>query len=307
MKFQLLLLLLVSLASACQISQKAQMSGVLNNANSSLQTDGNTIVNKTPEKVKPKPVDVSKFMSVKINRTDVRGKFLLKIDVEYPQLKNVKTLPRGKFNRYVKKQVDEQILDFTKFLADKEKNIKSKVKNEYEINLSYRVDYFSNNFISVLMNWNGFSGYLNMDYFPSTINFDLRKGEVVKLKDLFEADSKYLEKISELSRNTLKKTCLSCPCKNGINAGDSLPAELIPKESAASQNSNSENTPPIDAWYIKGTEPEEENFSNWSIVDEGLKITFGEYQVGPGCIGIIDITIPFQDLKPILKSALYFN
>ena len=60
-------------------------------------------------------------------------------------------------------------------------------------------------------------------------------------------------------------------------------------------------------FFERGTAPTEENYRNWSIVSEGLEITFGEYQVGPGCIGIIHIVIPFDSLKPFLKKDLNFN
>lgn len=307
MKFQILLLFCLSLFCACQISQKAQRNEFLSEVNSNHQAIVNSVENKDTVE-KPKPVDDSRFSSVKIKRTDRKSKFSLKIDVEYPQLKNAKS-PQGiKFNQYVKKQVDEQILNFTNFLTDKEKETKSKVKGNYEINLDYKIDYFSNSFISVLMDWNGFSGYLNMDYFPSTINYDLKNRKAVELKEIFEPNSNYLKKLSELSRKILRKTCLYCGCGNNISAGDPLPEELIVEETKTSENNNAAaNMFSVSGWYERGTEPEEENFRNWSVTAEGLKITFGEYQVGPGCIGIIDIVVPFSDLQPIFRKDLNFD
>jgi Protein of unknown function (DUF3298) len=303
MKIQILLLSFLFLFSGCQITQKAQTNETTNEVVSNQEKLADTTEIKESENEKPNVVDDSKFLPIKINRTDSNNKFLLKIDVQYPQLKQTKNNQESKFNQYVKRQVDEQIVDFKKFLVDKNKDVKSKIKDEYEINLDYKVDYFSAKFTSVLMNWNGFSGYLNMDYFPSTINFDLKKGKALELKDIFEPNSKYLEKLSESSQNILRKTCLSCGCGDGINAGDPLPEELTNEKNSNSQVSNPNNT----SLYIAGTKPVKENFSNWSIVSDGLKITFGEYQVGPGCIGIIDIKIPFKDLQPILRKDLKFD
>lgn len=307
MKFQVLFFIFAGLFCACQISPNVQTKEVSNEANSNLQTNTAPSVRNRPENVKKRPVDVSRFSSVKIKRTDLKSKFSLKIDVRYPKLKGAKTPQEIGFNQYVKNKVDKEILDFTNFLADKEKGSKSKDKNEYEINLDYEVEYFSDAFASVLMNWNGFSGYLNMDYFPSTINFDLKTGKAIKLKDVFESDSKYLVTLSELSRNILRKTCLSCGCGNGINSGDPLPDELIAEKDNRSPNSNNEKPAIMSPSYLSGTEPDEENFTNWSIVANGLKITFGEYQIGPGCLGIIDIVIPFKDLQPILRKDLNFD
>lgn len=287
-----------------------QMNETLNQTSADIKNEISSSNNL--KKTEKKPVDVSRFMSVKIKRTNQESKFSLKINVEYPQLKNAKNPQEIKFNQYVKKQVDEQIKDFNDFLVnEKLKEVTVKNKLEFEINLYYTVDYFSDNFTSVVMNWNGYSGYLNMDYFPSTINFDKKNGKVVEQRDIFEDDVNYLEKLSELSRKTLKRTCLSCGCGNGINAGDSLPEHLIEEAERKNQNVNTDANSKIyyqdSLFFEEGTKPEEDNFRNWSITAEGLKITFGEYQVGPGCIGIIDIVIPFGDLQPILRKDLNFN
>lgn len=309
MKLQILLLICVCVFCSCQTAQKAQTNDFSNQTNINQQKI-ETSANNEASEIKKKTVDVSRFSSVKVKRTDQKDKFSLKIDVEYPQLKKAKTPQEIKFNQYVKKQVDEQIKDFNDFLIDEKlKEVKVKNKLEFEINLDYTVDYFSDNFTSVVMNWNGYSGYLNMDYFPSTINFDLKNGKAVEQKDIFEDSVNYLEKLSESSRKILKHTCLYCGCGNGISPGDPLPEDQASKDEATnSQNSNSAaNMVSVLGWYERGTEPEEKNFRNWSITADGLKITFGEYQVGPGCIGIIDIVIPFSELEPILRKDLNFN
>jgi hypothetical protein len=308
MKFHLALLLSVSMFGGCQIAQPAESVGLSNNVEVNRQLPAGTTENDRPIVASPAPADDSAFSPVDIKRTDRKPKFDLKIDVTYPQLKDAKTVPQIAFNRFVKKEVDEQVADFTKFLAEKEKSTKPGAKNEYEINLAYQVDYFSDSFTSVVMQWDGFSGYLNQDYFPSTINFDLKSGKVVEQKDLFEPDVDYLKKLSESSRKILRKTCLSCGCGEKINAGDPLPPEMVPAESI-DENSNTGITkvaPPV-SWTANGTKPEAGNFRNLSMTTAGLKITFGEYQVGPGCIGIIDIIIPFEDLRGILRKDLNFN
>ena len=142
----------------------------------------------------------------------------MKINVEYPQLKKAKNQQEISLNQYIKTQVDKQLSDFNKFLVEKNSGKVSDI--EYEINLAYGINYFSNDFVSISMDWDGYSGYLNQDYFPATINYDLNKGKVIKLKDLFEPDSKYLNNIAEESRKILKRTCLSCGCGKEINAGD---------------------------------------------------------------------------------------
>lgn len=297
MKLQSLILFAVLFVCACQVSQKAQITELSNAANTNQITIANTPENKQTKIEKAKLADDSRFSATKIKRTERKNGFLLNIDLSYPQFKKAKTSQEIQFNQYVKRQVDEQIADFNNFLVnEKLKEIKDKRGLEFEINLDYEFQYVSENYLSVLMNWNGYSGYLNMDYFPSTINYDLRKGKAVELENVFETNSKYVEKLSQLAIEKLKRTCLSCPCKDGTSAGEPLPEGVDNAESVGGMFDLNE-----------AVSPKEENFSNWSIIAEGLKITFNEYQVGPGCIGIIDIIIPFDDLQPILRKDLNFS
>lgn len=37
-------------------------------------------------------------------------------------------------------------------------------------------------------------------------------------------------------------------------------------------------------WLHRGTEPKAENYPGWHLTRDGVQITFGEYQVGPGCL-----------------------
>ncbi|NLU84342.1 RsiV family protein [Rhodococcus sp. HNM0569] len=53
-----------------------------------------------------------------------------------------------------------------------------------------------------------------------------------------------------------------------------------------------------------GIEPTADNFANWLATPEGMVVQFGDYQVGPHAIGLIDITIPWSDLEPVLDPAV---
>lgn len=294
MKIQILLLVCVCAFCSCQIMQNAQTSDLSNKISGNQQVNVNSPVLKKTDVKQIKTVNTSRFSSVKIERTDKNNEYSLDINIEYPQLKNLKITQEKQFNQFVKKQVDDQIRDFKKYLT--ERHEERKFKGKYEINLSYTVDYYSDNFTSVVMNWNGYSGYLNMDYFPSTINFDLKKGTATELKDIFEPNANYLNKLSELAIATLKRTCLSCGCGNDIHAGDPLPEG---EENKGNQGGMFDLTEAVSA--------KEKNFYNWSVTAEGLRITFNEYQVAPGCAGIINIIIPFSDLQPILRKDLNFS
>ena len=282
----IVLICLLVIGGSCQLHQRAESESEVTPAISPYQP-----VNSSPE---PKVVDTAKFISVEIKRTDRNEGSSLDISVEYPQLSKPYTAGERAFNQFVKKHVDDQLKDFRKFLINRERDGKQKGDGmrEFEINLDYTVDYYSERLTSVVMNWNGYTGGLNYDYFPSTITYDLQQGHAIELKDLFDPGAKYLDNLSKLSIGRLQRTCLSCGC-DGVNPGEPLPEGKI---NAIGQGG------PFD--LAESASAKEENFDGWSITPEGLKITFDEYQVGPGCIGIIHIVLPYSELKPDLRDDL---
>jgi hypothetical protein len=257
-------------------------------------------------------VDTSRFLAVKVKQTERKRHSVLALDLEYPQVRDPISAAEISFNKYVKSEVSKQRADFIKFLDEKHKGAKSVDEiYEYELELSYSVDLFEDSFTSIIMNWRGFSGYLNYDYFPSTINYDLRKGRVARLSDISRtgSDLRFLEKLSQASRKILKVRCLLCGCGEGISSGDRLPEHMIREAEERNALSHSDANSVIsyaDPLFESGTEPKAENFRNWTFTPEGIRIVFDEYQVGPGCIGIISIIIPYNELRPILRSDLSF-
>ena len=47
------------------------------------------------------------------------------------------------------------------------------------------------------------------------------------------------------------------------------------------------------------------NFANFSLLDEGIKFDFDQYQVGPGAAGVQEATIPWAELKSYLLSLIH--
>jgi hypothetical protein len=95
-----------------------------------------------------------------------------------------------------------------------------------------------------------------------TLNYDLRTGTVLALKDMFKPDADYLKALSDYSIQVLKK------------AGKlQIPA---------------------------GAEPTAENYSRWNIDYKGLRITFDDSQVAPHVAGEQIVVVPYTLLKPIL-------
>lgn len=115
--------------------------------------------------------------------------------------------------------------------------------------------------------------FRNIDYFggahPSSnyksINFNMTTGRVIELKDLFNADSSYLQVISDY-------------CINFLSAR---------KESLFDD-------------YEENLYPLLKNFKIWGITQNGIVIVFSEYHIGPGAAGPQYVIIPFKELEEII-------
>lgn len=97
-------------------------------------------------------------------------------------------------------------------------------------------------------------------HYSITVNYDLEKGKEIVLDEIFLPGSNYLQKISEL-------------CK----------AEL------AARNIGFEG-------FSQGADPLPENYQRWNVSDQGLMITFDEYQVAAYAAGPQVVVIPFGEL-----------
>lgn len=104
-------------------------------------------------------------------------------------------------------------------------------------------------------------------HYSMTVNYDLEQDRKLSLDDLFLPDSNYLQAISSYSIAELSKRGI------GFYGG-----------------------------FEKGAEPSADNYRNWNITQNGLMITFDEYQVAPYTAGAQIVTIPYSELNPIIKK-----
>lgn len=101
-----------------------------------------------------------------------------------------------------------------------------------------------------------------------TLNFDLERGEVLLLAELFLPDVDYLTFIADF-------------CK----------AELATREIG------------FDQGFASGADPLPENYRNWNLTYEGLLIIFDEYQVASYAAGMQQVLIPYQELSALIDPA----
>jgi len=108
-------------------------------------------------------------------------------------------------------------------------------------------------------------GAAHPGHYSTTLNYDLSNGREITLDELFLSNSNYLQVISDT-------------CK----------AELSTRDIGFDM-------------FASGADPLAENYQRWNISNDGLVITFDEYQVAPYAAGPQIVTIPFSALQSIIN------
>lgn len=131
----------------------------------------------------------------------------------------------------------------------------------------YSLVYQRGDLWSLKFNFFGYAdGAAHPFHYSLTLNYDLEEGRKLSLGDLFAKDAAYLKVISSYCVAELSKRDI------GFYGG-----------------------------FERGAEPTSENYRNWNITNEGLLITFDEYQVAPYAAGAQTVMIPYSELRPLLN------
>ncbi|MGH9959843.1 MAG: hypothetical protein ACREBC_22420, partial [Pyrinomonadaceae bacterium] len=169
-----------------------------------------------------------------------------------------RTANQVRFNRSVRKLVHAEIRQFRNYCAKTTRHANGEKRSmEFHLGMHYEVFYATKEILSINLTMESFTGYLNSDWYPIPLNYDLKAGKSLSIAQLFKPRSKYLKSIAAYCVEHFKKYGLNCG-GGGIGA---------------------------DQWMLDGTKPKASNYSSWNLARTGLQINFGEYQVGPGCLG----------------------
>ena len=218
----------------------------------------------------------SQIASTEIKEKNVRLGY--ELNVSYPQIANPKTRQERGFNLYVEKLVTDDVKSFRAYCSkDKAYSGDTRQRGDYHFNLSYEVLYSMPELLSVNLTEESYTGYLNSDWFPVAVNYDLKAGKPLALADLFKPKSKFLEAIASYCVTELERVGLDCGGKGGDHVID-------------------------EGMLRKGTLPKAENYVTWNLTRAGIQITFGEYQIGPGCVGIVNVVVPYGHLNELLRK-----
>jgi hypothetical protein len=186
------------------------------------------------------------------------------IAMQIPQLTGSEDERVLKFNQQVRDLVQKDIDYFRENIIANSPAIPATMGSS--LKMGHTLIFQQGNLWSLILQFTGYADGGIRDYhFNRTINYDLEHGRILSLEDLFVENAAYLKFISsyciaELSRKN-----------NGLYAG-----------------------------YQEGADPTLENYRNWNITYEGLRITFDEQQVAPYTEGPQPVLIPYSELSPFI-------
>jgi hypothetical protein len=215
-----------------------------------------------------------KVVAVEIKEKNTR--FAYELDIRYPRIDNPRTRQELRFNSYVRNVIQRNIKDFKQFCSKNRKYPNGEKRDmEYYLGTTYEVFYATPELLSINLTMESFTGYLNADWYPVPLNYDLKAGTPLRnLASLFKPRSKYLESIATYCVDELMRRGLNC---GGGGVGNEQ--ELR-----------------------KGAKPTAANYSGWNLTRNGVQINFGEYQIGPGCLGLVSVVVPYDHLKSMLRQ-----
>ena len=138
---------------------------------------------------------------------------------------------------------------------------KARPRPPHELLVDWRADSSGPRFISLVLHRYWWVGGAHGDDALLSINYDLGQERFLAIGDIVTGGgADPLARISALSRQALRQRF----------AGD----------------------PKLDLWIAEGTAPTRENFADFSFDEDRLFIHFAKYQIGPGSLGLVELSLP---------------
>jgi Protein of unknown function (DUF3298)/Deacetylase PdaC len=196
-----------------------------------------------------------------------------KIEAEYPVIKSgIPEKSKAKINsqieNYINTSINQSKTDFIELAKDLVE-LRSAATLTYFGKFVVTNDFTKLPYINIQFDTNYYSGGAHGINTVDTFVFDAHSGERLEFSQIFNTD--YLKLLSKLSL-----------------------AELKVKD------------PKLEIYTFAedGTAPIEANFKSFTLEPDGLRIIFGDYQVGPYVIGRPEIVIKYSDLSSVLKPEI---
>lgn len=185
----------------------------------------------------------------------------LSIKLKYPELDGDAT-----FNATVRRSVSDHANGFRKRLREPDWDKTQLMQEGAGMNGTYTADTLTNGVISILFEYLEFAPGTHPTHILDSINYDTCNRRVLALADLFQPDSEYATRLSELAV-----------------------ASLLRHRNDAE-------------WVRRGAGPVADNFRVFTLTDTELILHFQRYQVTSYAEGEQQVAIPLIKLAPILRE-----
>ena len=207
------------------------------------------------------------------------------ITFQYPVITNLNETVRNKINKHLKnhflkvynlgdekinyKSFDEIFEDF--FTNFKKINAELKgFQQRWDDSFTYDILYNSDSILSLRTTEFRFEGGAHPNTFFNRMNFDLKTGKLISVKDIFKPN--YKSKLNKLGEIKIRKFYHLSPNTDLNKAG----------------------------FFLKDDKFEMNN--NFSIIKAGLIFQFNQYEIANYAMGAPSISFPYSEIKNILKK-----
>ena len=208
------------------------------------------------------------FETQTIERQLRRNKFVVTAD--YPQLVGDERSAVQQFNATVVALVSTDIEPYLQAKRDraKERNPHWRDVEEYH-HVTHKIVFASDDLVSVLFYVSGYSwGAAHGYHYPLVLNYDLRRGRVLRLADLFKPGADYVPQLARYCRDDLERQ---------------LSRDMMALGDLSEEDAQKAST-----------------YRAWVLTPLGLAIIFKEYQVGPYAAGEPKVLLPYARLRDII-------
>src|SRR5579871_4843915 len=214
-----------------------------------------------------------RFVSKKYDLQNKRQNYT--IHAEYPQIVDSQDAHAIRFNRAVKNAVLKHIRAFKKQCAELARTDFRRPPGEqlgYTEDISCEILAANRSLISLTIEDDTFYGGAHGVETTSSLNYDLTRGRLLELSDVFRPQFPYLKSVSRACIQTLHHAYPE------LYDSPTFLQELHNNASARSSN-----------------------YHTWNVTPYGLQITFAEYQVAPYAYGEIQIVLPYNTIQAIIR------
>lgn len=194
------------------------------------------------------------------------------IDVQYPKFSEMADESiQEKLNEVVKSFVAENVAIFKQGLEELEP-VAEMAEMKSALSIDNEITFLSDWLISVKFDtYEYYALAAHPNSYIQTLNYDVKKGNPIELKDIFKPEGKYLEIVAEIAKTKLLDGLLG------------------------------EDRAVLEPWINDGTAPKSDNYKNFGFAEKNIVIYFNPYQVGPYALGIQKVVIPLEDIKDELE------